>query len=317
MRITNKGYTPIEVFAEIINAFPATAADTKRFFAEERVSHDWLVEEFANKVNVMLDSFRRYGTEVSPTQSVRDNGVDVRLVFPKGDMEEYRVGFQLKSENEANKDALRRKNKSREETMISTLKRQAYEAEHMAGVHEWWIATCFDLEKHRGLVDSINAELIPKSASGKEKVRLIRPNQAYTLLSMDNEMIDALCTLFLCEEDEVITRAREDVLRLLPLSVVLIAHTLYAGFEGSREVTLNQLHALAGDGYTFEEKTRAMNELESVGYLSENGAGASYNINPTVMLGVSALYFEARVRHDYGQHDVGDFVYRLVTLMPV
>jgi len=311
MRITNKSYTPIEVLAELISAVGATQEQTTQFFADEKVSHDWLVAEFARKVDVMLESFRRYGTEVAPTQSVRDNGIDVRLTFQKAEDEEYRVGFQIKSENEAKADEERRAKKKPGETMVATLKRQAFEADYKGGVHEWWVVTCFDLAKHRGLVDRINSEVI-SSTAGRLKLRLVNPREAFTLLSMDDNTINALSTLFLCEDDEVITRAREDVLRLYPLSRLLIADTLYTGFEGTRIISINELQALAGEEFTFDQQVRAIHELERIGYLSEKGS--VYTINPTVMLGVSALYFEARVRHEYDQHDVGEFVHRIYTL---
>lgn len=159
MRITNKAYTPVEVLAELISAASATEEQTSQFFVGEMASHDRLVEEFARKIDAMLDSFRRYGTEVAPTQNVRDNGIDVRLSFHKAAEEEYRVGFQIKSEKEASADKARRTKGTPGETMVATLKRQAFEADYKGNVHEWWIVACFDLAKHRDLVDRIKDAL--------------------------------------------------------------------------------------------------------------------------------------------------------------
>lgn len=312
MRITNKMYTPVEVLAELISAVSATEEQTTQFFVEHKSGHDWLVTEFARKVDVLLDSFRRYGTEVAPTQSVRDNGIDVRLTFSKSDDEEYRVGFQIKSEKEAAADDARRAKGKPGETMVATLKRQAFEADHKGNVHEWWVVACFDLAKHRALVDRINAEVTGGSSPGRLKLRLVNPREAFTLLSMDDNKIDALCTLFLCEDDEIVTRARGDVLGLFPLSQRLIAETLYTGFEGARLISTDQLHALAGEDSTFDQKVQAADQLERIGYLIREDP--FYRINPTVLLGVSALYFEARVRHEYEQHEAGEFVHRICTL---
>lgn len=313
MRITNKSYTPIEVIAELFASVGVTEQHTADFFVEDHMSHDWLVSEFKHKVNVVLDFFERYGSEIAATQSVRDEGVDVRLSFHKGGEQEHRVGFQFKSEKEALADEARRRSKKPGETMTSVLKRQGYEAFGKAGVDEWWVITCFDLVKHRKLVDLISSDVMGVKF-GPMKPQFKGPLDAYRFLSMEDSEIAAICTLLLCEDDEILIQARKDVLRLDPISQRLIAYTIYRGFEGSKRITTPELRSLAGDGVTVEQIAPSLGRLEDIGYLEPEGDGSVHGINPAVLQGVSALYFEARVRHEYDHPDVGDYMYRMFAL---
>ncbi len=182
MRITHKFYTPIEIVAELVSPVGVRASHKKKFFDTERTSHDWLTAALVEKLQVVLESFTRYGSEVAETQSVRDYGVDVRLKFEDDKGSLRRIGFQLKSENEARKEKDRRRKKERGESMIAALKRQAFEAERRGDVDEWWIFSCFDLTTHRDLVNTINSEM----AGGRStsfKIRLVDPRRWREILS--------------------------------------------------------------------------------------------------------------------------------------
>jgi hypothetical protein len=312
MRITNKGYTPIEVLAELVAAVGVREEKTSKFFSGDRTNHDVLIRAFAEKVDVVLESFRRYGSEVAETQFVRDNGVDVRLVYEEGG-EERRGGFQIKSENEAEAEKIRRRNRRPGESMIATLKRQAFEAEHKAFVHEWWIVSCFDLAKHRDLATAINSE-VTSGLPGRLRIRHIEPRQAFSLLSKDDEEIDALCTLLLCEDDEFLSQARRDALRLSPIAKRLLARTLAAGFEGDAQVRTSDLPEFAGANASPSDLGDAVGQLEDSGYLSGDSGGMHYRLSPSAFMGIAALYFEARVRHKYEPESAGAFVHRMITL---
>ena len=59
MRMTRDHYSVVQVLAELIPPGGVTDADTKTFFAGERTSHDWLVQAWASKLDVVLESFQR------------------------------------------------------------------------------------------------------------------------------------------------------------------------------------------------------------------------------------------------------------------
>ncbi len=55
-------------------------------------------------------------------------------------------------------------------------------------------------------------------------------------------------------------------------------------------------------------------QLESDGYLVPDSGGISYDIRPVAYLGITALYFEARVRNEYGSDAAARFVHKMITL---
>jgi hypothetical protein len=307
MRITRTEYTPIDVLSELITPRGITAPDTKRYFSGERSSHDWLVTAWAEKLEVVLTFFRRYGTEVAETQFIRDHGVDVRLCYaPKSDTD-WRVGFQIKSNQEAIKDAKRPR---AGETMISTLKRQAFEAQRYGGVNEWWIVSCFDLATHRKLVSAINAEVTGGKSAGW-RMRQIGPREVMAFLQLPDEEIDALCTLLLCKDDEVLQLARREVWDLDHAAQLIVLHSLGPALEGNRELSLRELREVADPSTTDDDDlVRDVNALETDGFLNSNGADA-YTIEPSVYVGLCALYFEARARHQYDPSNANKFVRRM------
>jgi hypothetical protein len=310
MRITNTGYSPIEVVAEIGVSVGITAADTKQFFGNR--SHPQLVELLRDKLDVILASFKRYGSQAAETQYIRDHGVDVRLDFELPDASHRRIGFQIKSNSEADADKLRRTTKrQKEETLVGTLKRQAFEAENTAGVHEWWIVCCFDAAAHRDLISAINSEV--GSGIGRPKIRIVEPREAYALLSKDDVDLDALCTLLLCEDDEVLVRARKDCSRLGKKARSVVLQTIGRALEGERELTLDDLlEMFEGD---LEKAANAVDILEGSGYVRQQSGGQIFLINPAEYPGLCALYFEGRVRHDHDPEEAADFVERMMNAL--
>ncbi len=101
MRITNTDYTPVEVLAELLATRGITDQETNTFFSGTQESHDWLVTAWRDKLEVILESFKRYGTEAAETQFIRDHGVDVRMTYEDSFGDTQRIGFQIKSNKEA------------------------------------------------------------------------------------------------------------------------------------------------------------------------------------------------------------------------
>lgn len=228
MRITNDNYSPIEILAEIATQRGTTSADTHCFFRDGKTNHDWLVDEWSSRVESILESFTRYGIDVNATQFIRDQGIDVLLRVADHQGKAWRLGLQIKSEKEAERD---RTKKPGQETMIGTLKRQAYDA--FERVDEWWVLCCFDLTKHHKLVQGISSEL----TGGKQNrtVRVIDPRACAAVLRMSEAEIDAFCTLLLCKDDAVLRAAREEVSACHPsVGAFVLEHIVPALVNGER-----------------------------------------------------------------------------------
>lgn len=341
MRITNDKYSPIEILSEIATRRGTTSADTQGFFQDSKTSHDWLVEEWSSRIDCILESFKRYGMDVSATQFVRDLGIDVLLRVSSHQGKEWRLGLQIKSEQEAERD---RTKKPGQESMIGTLKRQAHDA--FERVDEWWILCCFDLTKHHKLVQGINSELT--GGRQNRSIRVIDPRACTAVLRMIEAEIDAFCTLLLCRDDAVLRTAREEVASCHPyVGAFVLEHIVPALVDGERisreevsffleEAILHSEHErieddasedddcetvieLGEDGIDDDEEFENLDihemleELESTGFLQARTFDDYYRIAPAAFPGVCALFFEARVRHELNDEAAASYI-RWLTL---
>lgn len=341
MRITNENYSPIELLAEIATRRGTTSACTQGFFQDGKKSHDWLVDEWSNRVDCILESFKRYGADVNATQSVRDQGVDVLLRVPSHQGKEWRLGLQIKSELEAERD---RTKKYGQENMVGTLKRQAYDA--FERVDEWWILCCFNLDKHQKLVQRISSEL----TSGKQNklIRVIEPRACAAVLRMSEAEVDAFCTSLLCKDDEVLRTACDEVAACHPkVQAFVLDHIVPALVDGlciSREEVAffledsirDSTHEILEDGADEDDGCEAvieldddgvdedeeiddidihemLRELEGTGFLEAGTYDDKYRIVPTAFPGLCALFFEARVRHEMNDQAAASYM-RWLTL---
>lgn len=308
MRITNTDYTPLDVLAELIVPRDIMAVDTHEFYSGDHASHDWLVTAWAEKLEVVLESFKRYGTEVAETQFIRDHGVDVRMSFISKHENEQRVGFQIKSNLEADRDSAR--TRGEKESMIATIKRQAFEADRHAGVAEWWVVSCFDLVKHKKLVSAINAE-ITSGKQGSLRIKHVTPREAMAFLKMDDYEIDAVCTLLLCRDDEVLRMARQELRGLERAAQKIVLNFLGPALEGEREISLDDIDSVAfADNEDSDNLAIRIDELVRAGFIDYSYEG-SFKVEPSVFVGLCALYFEARARHSHGPSSASMFLERM------
>ncbi len=307
MRITNADYTPLDVLAELIVPRGVKLNDTQEFFSGERSSHEWLVEAWAQKLEVVLESFKRYGTEVAETQFIRDHGVDVRMNYLNKDQNEERIGFQIKSNQEADRDSERKK--GGKESLIATIKRQAFEADHHAGVAEWWVVSCFDSVKHKRLVSAINAE-VTSGKQGSLKIRHVTPREAMAFLKMDEYEIDAVCTLLLCKDDEVLKLARRELHGLGRGAQNIVLNFLVPALEGEREISFDRIDSFSECDEDDGDLSTHIDELERIGFL-DHDYQETFKVEPSIFVGLCALYFEARARHGLGQSSANRFLARM------
>ncbi|MDE2462603.1 MAG: hypothetical protein KGO02_02635 [Alphaproteobacteria bacterium] len=303
MRIT-ESYTPISLLSEIVTRQEVTAAETKGYFSHERSSHDWLTQQWSDHLDIVLSSFERYGIDVKPVQFIRDHGIDV-LLRSTQEIMERRIGFQIKSNQEAARDHKRPAN---HESIVSILKRQAFEA--FERVDEWWIVCCFDMSVYSKLVQAITSEL----AAGKhaKEIKVIDPREAMAFLRMSEEEVDAFCTRLLCKDDQVLRRACDEADRLgaaAPVAVGLVVSALKneVGLI-SREDVWEQLSEVVADDTGDRELVllELLDRIERSGLLLEaSSASEEMEIAPAAFPGLCALFFEARVRHDLDEQQSG------------
>jgi hypothetical protein len=237
---------------------------------------------------------------------VRDNGIDVYLSFTRDD-KTHRVGFQLKSELEV----LRDKGTNEKHSVIGALKRQAFEAIHSGKVDEWWVVPCINYDKHSKLIQQINAEIIVGMSDLKGvEIRLVDPREAISLLSKDNYEIDALCTLLLCCEDEILKGAIREIENLTVFQRKCILTFIWQALDGEVSVRSDDIIYLqTGDEEDFATE---FTHLEDIGFL-ESDQGEGFIIKPYSLPGICALYFEGRVRHGMSASGAESFVMTLIS----
>src|SRR6185437_12732985 len=305
MRIT-ESYTPISLLAEIVTRRGVTAAETKDYFSHNRSSHDWLVQEWSDRLEMVLCSFERYGIDVKPVQFIRDHGVDVLLRSAQGGVERQ-IGFQIKSNQEAARD---RKKIVGHEGVVSTLKRQAFEA--FERVEEWWIVCCFDMSTYAKLLQTVASEL----AAGKhaKAIKVVDPREAMAFLRMSEEEVDAFCTRLLCKDDEVLRVACNEAEGLgagASVAVKLVVDALKGETRATtREDIWERLNEAVADDAEDRESMllEFFDRLERSGLLLGASASEDLEIAPAAFPGLCALFFEARVRHGLNEQQSARYV---------
>lgn len=311
MRITNDSYSPIQLLAEVIARPGVSSKDTAEFNKPDYNNHNWLTERWSAKLEVILQCFKRYKTLTAETQCLQDKGVDVLLKYERDGESDAKIGFQIKSNQEADRDRqkgvtakggagdilLKKTAAQRSErvTMLGTLKRQAFEAQEW-NLTEWWVVPCFSYAEHRGLIAAINTELT--KSEHRKGIRVVNPIQAFTFLTMPDDEIMALCSRFLCADDEVLRAALKELNSLSPMERAIVLETLGPALEGKRHCSQDDIFSIVSD-YIDEgiEIHDAVDRLEGISYLSIEGSD-DFVVSPTALTGVCALYFEARVRHE-------------------
>jgi hypothetical protein len=308
MRIT-KFYTPISLLAEIVTRRGVTAAETRDYFLHDRSSHDWLVQEWSDRLDMLLCSFERYGIDVNPEQFIRDHGIDVLLRSARDGVEQQ-IGFQIKSNQEAARD---RKKIASHEGVVSTLKRQAFEAFERA--NEWWVVCCFDMTTYSKLLQAVTSEL----AAGKhaKQIKVVDPREAMAFLRMSEEEVDAFCTRLLCKDDEVLRGACEEAEGLgagASVALELVVDALKGEIRAtSREDVWERLNEAVADDAGARESMllELLDRIERSGLLLEASASEDLEIAPAAFPGLCALFFEARVRHGLNDQQSARYVERL------
>jgi hypothetical protein len=217
LRITNDDYTPLSLLTEVLAYAPASVEQTERFAGTELSSHDYILKALRLRFEAILNSFKRLGSNACETQGLNDKGIDLLLEF-EHDKESQRIGFQIKSNREADADAKRNStdpNADPELGLLKTLKRQAMEALLSDEVNEWWILPCFDLTQHSKRLGAINSYFNLNSRESWP-MKVIAPEKILGLLSLSTAKVEAVCIKFLCHKDEVLVAAQRELKTIAP-----------------------------------------------------------------------------------------------------
>ncbi|MBG7622197.1 hypothetical protein I5R65_22210 [Herbaspirillum sp. AP02] len=307
MRITHDDYTPLSLLAEVLSYAPTSLEGTKRF-AEERLSnHDYLLPELRSRFEAILNSFSRLGSDTCETQGLDDDGVDLFLKFDDG-VKSRRVGFQIKSNREADRDA-KKTDVIPESGLLKTLKRQVLEALMSAKVDEWWIMPCFNLKQHKKRLGAINSFF--KLNAGKNwPIEVISPEKVLGLLLLSPADVDAICTRILCRDDEVLFAARQELIDLSRPAQKIVYDTFFGALTENARLEPESIFD-ADDKLPAEELLEELQQTEYVGG-DEYGGLTSYVLNPMAFPALCALHFEGRVRHELSVIEADTFMWRLL-----
>ena len=319
MRITNKDYTPLEVLAELLAYRPTSKADTSRFAERDLSNHDFLVEELRERLEAILDSFERLGSESCEMQGLDDKGVDVLMRFERNG-KPYRIGFQIKSNREAELDRARsiKADKSAssqttdpESSLLKTLKRQAHEARLETQVNEWWVLPCFNLKGHQRRLAGINTHF-NHHPDPAWPIRVVSPEQILGLLSMSIADVDAICTRLLCRDDEVLKAARLEYGQLSHAAQSFLNATFGDALQGETAVDEQAFADAAREADEHVDEMQLRDELQALDYVVRDFRMDMLRLDAHAFPGLCALYFEGRVRHSLNSSRAEAFVWRLL-----
>lgn len=196
--------------------------------------------------------------------------------------------------------------------MEAVLKRQAFESFRWK-LDEWWIVLCFDLTvaARVKLVKRINSELLQQSPV---PIRIYEPTKAWSMLSMDEDEVDALCVLFLCKEDEILIEARSEVSELSGRAFNVVMATIFDSFEDhASEYSLDEMEGLISEDNTYDIDVTSEVIDELSGYLSRVDYDDAWRVNPHYYQGLCALYFEGKVRYQLSHAGAANFVRKLMS----
>jgi hypothetical protein len=127
------------------------------------------------------------------------------------------------------------------------------------------------------------------------------------LLTLDDEEVDAMCTLLLCTDDPVLRAARQEILNPGPIAQEIIWNVLGNAIEGEREISLQEIEAATDRDASLNELQEAIDSLD--GFITYDRDGENLLIEPSYFPGLCALYFDARVRHQYSPKNASKFVW--------
>lgn len=198
-----------------------------------------------------------------------------------------------------------------ENTLLKTLKRQAHEARLVTKVDAWWVLPCFNLNKHKRRFAAINAHF-NNHQDPSWPVRIVPPEQVLGLLEMPTADLDAVCTLLLCRDDEVLSAARREFGSLSLAAQNILRDTFFEALHGELEIDDRSFFdaVLSDEGRL--DAVRLRDELEASGYVGDMQGRAASKLCPPAFPGLCALYYEGRVRHGLSESAARAFMWRML-----
>lgn len=298
-----------EMLAEHLKGWRVSPAATSAF-ADLRHDRD-LCPHIADQVNTMLGVYRAYGWQVHDIQSFRDDGVDVLLVYEDKDGQQRRVGLQIKSEEEF------RQWEAKKLPLIQILKGQAAQAVANVRLDAFYVLLCVDAVRHRQRIRNLCSEL--KNFS---RCEIIEPVDALGFYQMEPMILWTRTIRMLCNRDLVLRTATSNSDARAPDVAFFMITLLCQAFEGSLNVDDAKLFDIWNEWEEFSEAAHGeQNRLSDILWeLSGDGVlggevGGDYTIQiDRLPEGLSALYFDLKVRSPDGSGNVKDHIMALVEL---
>lgn len=289
MFITNE-LTPTEVLAELLKGRRASSLATERFGA---LRHDRdLVPRFASNVDVILDVYKAYRTDVHDIQGIRDDGVDVLLRFDR-EGHSSRVGLQIKSNDEFDQWEKKKLN------MVEKLKAQYSAAMENARIDDYYVVICADDIAHRKRIRTVCSEL--KNYRG---CTIIEPRDALGFFDMSDLDLLVRTTRLLCSSDTILRTALDEADAQEPDVVYFLSSLVNHAFQQGLTIDDSYLFNLwydwkdfVGEDVTTNDRLTIITQnLLSTGIIKYDGS--DYLIDVTRLpVPLSALYFDLKVRN--------------------
>lgn len=312
--------SPAALLAELLTLRTRSSEQTASFRGLQH-NRD-LCPGFADRIDAMLDVYKRHRTDVHDIQGVRDNGVDVLLQYNAEDGSSQKIGVQLKSFKEI-EDA----RKGRGASLLQVLKSQYAEAISNLGIDEWILVLCTDQVQHANTVRSICSEFKQFA-----KAKVIEPRQALAFYELEPVELASRVSSLLCAEDLVLRKARDEVSRMSEVALFMLLHVAAAALRGERKISqaaILELHSSwesAAEKYIVDEIvddddddddfyegdeeyagpvsiSDALQELEQTNVIQMD-EGTGFDVRPEELPGLCALYFDQVIRADMDRSDL-------------
>ena len=180
-------------------------------------------------------------------------------------------------------------------------------------VDEWWVLPCFNMERHKKRLDSINSHF-KLNVDKAWPVEIISPEKVLGLLLMSPAEVDAICTRILCRDDEVLLAASDELRSLSKPAQRIVYDTFHQALTDNARLDPEDIYDASSALRHVIPPEDLLEELQQTGYVggAEYGGPESYALNALAFPALCALYFEGRVRHDLSDGQADIFMWRLL-----
>ncbi|MBV9511524.1 MAG: hypothetical protein JO303_14725 [Caulobacteraceae bacterium] len=301
--------TPVEALIELIKGPRTRPEQTVRF---AKLRHDkHLCPRFRDHVDVVLEAYQAYRTDVHDIQGIRDDGVDVLFRYTDDDGNVHKAGLQIKSEDE-----FVRWEKGTYD-LPNKLKAQFASALSNIRVEDYFVVLCVDAVRHQKRLRLLCSEL-----KNFKEMTIIEPTDALGFYQTSALDLLIRTTRLLCRRDRILKAATDELDAEYPDVAFFLVTLVCQAFDVGLEVTQARLAEIweawvefvGGDADRLGHRLGdILGALLNPGVLSEGGSDFAIAVDrlPTA---VCALYFDQKVRALQPDANLRDYLARLTGL---